>query len=330
MLPTNHVAVRSWLDSLMHQLVAFPYQLACGLEQVVDVLRRFTFHVVDSNMAALELADVVSKGVAPVFGTLDRTDHDYRSSAQILAVHPLADSSEFAWAQKLAFIDDLPLKGTANAALMRILVAGDMACVGERSVRDDILLTIFDDMSNFGYGYVLRQLAFEQIQRIARVNGLTSKAMLQPLLRQLSTTLVSHDANFENVISETADRLLNLKPQPFFEKTLCFTLPHLIVARNEVAIKKIAEVLNSDVATLCIQNAHHILAALFTRDDSAECVRYLCSLGPQNVMTRSSLIKSSSLDLITVLTFELGAHSETERQKVHDERSESDRHVKCC
>ncbi len=117
-----------------------------------------------------------------------------------------------------------------------------------------------------------------------------------------------------------ADRLLNLNIKDFLVQTLRYTLPHLVMVRNEPALVQLASMLKAQgPALLCIEHAHHVLAKLFTLDDYDAHVDYFLGLLSLEGTTRANLVKSCQLELISALTSELGLRSEPDRPKVTED-----------
>ncbi|KAI9025680.1 hypothetical protein DFJ74DRAFT_605145 [Hyaloraphidium curvatum] len=156
-----------------------------------------------------------------------------------------------------------------------------------------------------------------QMHRIARHHELQTKALLQPLLPDLSVQLIGIIGTQSQTVKDVSERLLNLSIKDFLERTLRYTLPHLVLQRNSDALAQLASVLKTDGAMLCVEHAHHILAKLFMEDEFEGSIAYLLSLvSPDGAISRFNLVKACALDLIAALTFELGSGSAARQSTV--------------
>lgn len=285
-----------------------------------ELVRCYFCHLVlfSHERSVLEFEVLLNRIIGPSFSGLDRTDQDYHVAAGIAALFDLPDCED--WQSRIGLLESTVSPDSIKGAILQVLVIGHLACRAGPVMRDRLILQLLDLISS--NSYLLRQLIVEQIHRIARSAEMTSKTLLLSLLPDVSLLLIGNLEAQSLAVKEVAERLYGYNIKDFLERTLRYTLPQLVATRNESTLAQLAVLLKTEVAMLCVDHAHHILAKLFTVEEYDEAVEYFLGLvAPDGSISRFNLVKSCSLDLITALTFELGTRSELARPKVRAQNS---------
>ncbi|KAJ3192851.1 serine/threonine-protein kinase M1 [Irineochytrium annulatum] len=111
--------------------------------------------------------------------------------------------------------------------------------------------------------------------------------------------------------------LMGWKVKEFVERTVEFTLPHLVIGQKKEIIQKIAStVLGCELYVLVVNELHNILAKIFMLDSSEipPAVKFLFEL-LDNKVTLPALIRSDSLHLVRKVAIELGDLNDSRRQR---------------
>ncbi|KAJ3385159.1 serine/threonine-protein kinase M1, partial [Chytriomyces hyalinus] len=164
-----------------------------------------------------------------------------------------------------------------------------------------------------------RAVAVEQIKSIAKVYSKNVHDLMLPYLSDISIYLIDH-LSVDGQLKEFS-KLLGLSQKSFIERTIAFTLPHLIIQEKEDVIQELGIILSTNVGVLCVNQMSHVLKSIFMQNSEAKAtsaisyVIKITRLEIQKEVSVKGLIVSCELELITNLVMELGDMNEGRKAK---------------
>ncbi|KAJ3252885.1 serine/threonine-protein kinase M1 [Chytriomyces hyalinus] len=180
-----------------------------------------------------------------------------------------------------------------------------------------ILYSLIAELGNANFSH--RAVAVEQIKSIAKVYSKNVHDLMLPYLSDISIYLIDH-LSVDGQLKEFS-KLLGLSQKSFIERTIAFTLPHLIIQEKEDVIQELGIILSTNVGVLCVNQMSHVLKSIFMQNSEAKAtsaisyVIKITRLEIQKEVSVKGLIVSCELELITNLVMELGDMNEGRKAK---------------
>ncbi|KAJ3040430.1 serine/threonine-protein kinase M1 [Rhizophlyctis rosea] len=167
---------------------------------------------------------------------------------------------------------------------------------------------------------LLKAFAVERIHNIARFRETNVPALLTQFFHHISIHVVDRMGfDIDTKIGSEVAQLLGVTVRDFFQLTLEYTLPHLVLLQQEETLQRIASTLKRHLADLLIQEAGHILTYLFLQEtrDVEVALTWFTNITSSNFgnISLRRLYGACRLLLVTKLAVELGDRNEIKRNK---------------
>ncbi|KAJ3075069.1 serine/threonine-protein kinase M1 [Podochytrium sp. JEL0797] len=210
-------------------------------------------------------------------------------------------------------LDSLRASGSTDAMESCILSIGHLG----RTCCDKLLLSIFYALVILlgDQNIVFQSITFQQMRSIAKVRNKSPYELMLPYLPELSVYLIDR-LKIPGLFSNFS-KVLTLTQKEFIQRTISYTLPHLIIHKQTDLIQSLANVLNTKVGVLCLHQMSQVLKAIFMLPESYDAISYVLKIAQLEVADSSvdGLIVICALDLVTKLVVELGSPLEMTRKK---------------
>jgi hypothetical protein len=143
----------------------------------------------------------------------------------------------------------------------------------------------------------LHALALSELERAAAKREIPLKKMLEPFMKEISRSLVQN-LEMEPIRAEYMQRLFETSSaEEFFTHTLGYTLPFLVMRRQDKALQRLAQLIKKEVTYLLAENAAKTFARVFTEcplSDMGAALEFLTGLLSARDITLSKLVKTDA------------------------------------
>ena len=147
----------------------------------------------------------------------------------------------------------------------------------------------------------LHALALSELETAAASRSMSLKKMLEPFMKEISRSLVQN-LEIEPIRAEYMQRLFETScAEEFFTHTLGYTLPYLVMRRQDKALQRLAQLIKKEVTYLLAENAAKTFARVFTEcplSDMSAALEFLTGLLSARDITLSSLVKTDSQPIL--------------------------------
>ncbi|CAB40165.1 ATR checkpoint kinase Rad3 [Schizosaccharomyces pombe] len=214
------------------------------------------------------------------------------------------DIVEFHKESKALIFNTLKILAVENTAILETVILSwiSLSRVVEEEELHFVLLEVISSVINSGIFY--QGIGLSALQQIASTRHISVWQLLSPYWPTVSVAIVQGMGKKPNIASLFA-QLMNISEGDFLIRTQAYTLPFLVLTKNKALIVRIAELSQSDVATLCLTNMHKILASLLTTDhpNLEESVMLLLSLATSDFekVDLTSLLRSDPISITVEL-----------------------------
>ncbi|TPX68250.1 hypothetical protein SpCBS45565_g03305 [Spizellomyces sp. 'palustris'] len=184
-----------------------------------------------------------------------------------------------------------------------------------------VLYYLLDQLAN--ENVILRAVASEEIQSIARARSKTVRQLFEPYRDEFSVYLIDRVEN-EPRIYRTCLQLLGMSNQEFLEGSLQYILPHLVVEQDADKVQEIARILRQSLAVMLVNEGGNILPFILMQGKEYKAtLNFFLQMISKSVGI-SKLLKSFALTLIIKLTMELGASKSSRSRPVLTQGSKAE------
>ncbi|KAJ2856636.1 hypothetical protein J3B02_001489 [Coemansia erecta] len=174
------------------------------------------------------------------------------------------------------------------------LVAGGLGCAC--GLYDDVLCQIMPFLIKYycGDNIFLRAVAMEQILRIAQKHAVSPAKLLSLYSASIACTLA-------NILDQNAPRpfahclqIISTSPKQFLSAYQGIIVPHLVASGNELALRNVADILETRLPVLCVNLAPEVFVKIFLMDDQLMHQALMRFVNLISAGTSSSSVSSSN------------------------------------
>lgn len=256
----------------------------------------FRLSYVDVSHVAVSLISIYSNSSAP-------NPHRRRSAVVLSRL-------------QTSLLDSGPVRSTAIAACGAIARAADDEILGEvlellisqlGARHPPIVALAYSEVSH------IYRVADIQLLAVAAYREKTPYTLISPHLERISTLLAANVLDNRALVSQ-AMLLLGTNRQNFFQMTLRFAIPAMVIKRDLKALEEIAGIVQETLGVMMLDGASVALAKIFllpkgytaALDFLVHTVRAQTSQSANTNVTVQSLMTSCIVNLVVSLIIELG------------------------